>query len=51
VVDVFLGRTRSKKLRPFRDYEIIEAVGKDSLPNLAMSRLARRTLTAAFKLC
>ncbi len=49
VVDVFFGRTRSKKLRTFHDYEIIEAVGKDSLPNLAMSRLARRTLTAAFK--
>jgi A/G-specific adenine glycosylase len=49
VVDVFWGRTRSKKLRPFHDYEIIEAVAKGSLPNLAMSRLARRTLTAAFK--
>jgi hypothetical protein len=49
VVDVLVGRTQTKKLRAFGDYEIIEAVHKVALPNLAMSRLARRTLTAAFK--
>jgi len=50
VVDVLVGRAPTKrKLRSFGDYEIIEAVHKAALPNLAMSRLARRTLTAAFK--
>jgi A/G-specific adenine glycosylase len=50
VVDVFHARTRAqKRTRPFHDYERIEVVVRRALGDLAMSRLARRTLAAAFQ--